>query len=258
MKKYKEAIFRLESQINSFENHKLKSNVKAQVWQLLGEVYSKKRKYSKAFECFDISCDLYKEAESHGMNIIDGLFNLYHNYAITYGSCKHYIRAAQMYALSVKLSEQFDLPSRLEKSLFDLGYNLILAEDFQTAAEVLDNHYAVLVDNNFTTDVPIRIIYGALLFANWYNNDFEKAIELMALMIISCYNEGKFPPIVIMERDGMHGEMNFLKYFQQHAYTLIIPAGKTHRDLKIWIDNVCKRRPDLSQALSSFCYAKKE
>lgn len=258
MKKYKEAIFKLESQINSFENQKLKSNVKAQVWQLLGEVYSKKRKYSKAFECFDISCDLYKEAESHGMNIIDGLFNLYHNYAITYGSCKHYIQAAEMYAISVKLSEQFEFPSRLEKSLFDLGYNLILAEDFQAAAGVLDNHYAVLLDNNFSTDVPIRIIYGALLFANWYNNDFEKAIELMALMIISCYNEGKFPPIVIMERDGMNGEMNFLKYFQQHAYTLIIPAGKTHADFKVWIDNVCKRRPDLSQALSSFGYAKKE
>ncbi|MBG6188054.1 tetratricopeptide repeat protein [Flavobacterium sp. CAN_S2] len=258
MKKYNEAIFSLESQINSFESQTFKSNVKAQVWQLLGEVYIKIQKYDKALECFDISCDLYKEAESHGMNIIDGLFHLYHNYAVAYRSSKHYNKAAQMYALCVKLSTEFDLPSRLEKSLFDLGYNLILAEDFETAAEVLDNYYAVLVGNNFITDVPIRVIYGALFFANWYNGDFEKAIELMGLMIMSCFNEGIFPPIAIMERDGMHGEINFLEFFQQHAYTLIIPTGKTHRDLKIWIDNVCKRRPDLSQALSSFGYAKKE
>lgn len=45
----------------------------------------------------------------------------------------------------------------------------------------------------------------------------------------------------------MNDEIQFLNFFQQHAYTLIIPTGKTHRDLKIWIDNVCKRRPDLSQ-----------
>lgn len=257
MKKYKEAIFRLESQINSFENQKLKSNIKAQVWQLLGEVYSKKRKYSKAFECFDISCDLYKEAESHGMNIIDGLFNLYHNYATTYGYCKHYYQAAQMHALCVELSEKFELPTRLEKSLFDLGYNLILAEDFQAAAGVLDNHYAVLLENNFSTEVPMRVIYGALLFANWYNDNFEKAIELMALMIISYHNDGIFPPIVMMERDAMCGEIDFLKYFKQHAYTLIIPSGVTHGDFKVWIDNVCKRRPELSEALRSFGYFKK-
>ncbi len=61
-----------------------------------------------------------------------------------------------------------------------------------------------------------------------------------------------------MERDGMHGEIDFLKFFQQHAYTLIIPTGKSHRNFRIWIDNVCKRRPELTEALSSFGYAKKE
>lgn len=140
------------------------------------------------FEISDSLENYVQEAESHGMNIIDGLFHLYHNYAIAYRSCEHYDKAAQMYALCVKLSREFDLPSRLEKSLFDLGYHLILVEDFETAAEVLDNYYAVLVNNNFSTDVPIRVIYGALLFANWYNDAFEKAIESMGLMIISCYN----------------------------------------------------------------------
>lgn len=258
-KKYKEAISSLENLIKLFESsNKIQNNVKAQVWQLLGEVYSKKRKYKKAFECFDNSCDYYKETDSSGMNIIDGLFHLYRNYAHTYCKCKHYFEAAQMYSICVRLADEFELPTRLETSLFDLGYTLILAEDFKSATKVLDNHYDLLLENNFATDIPMPIIYGTLLFAHWYDNDFDNAIELMALMIISYYRENKYTPIMVMESDGMNGKIDIIKFFQKRAYTLIIPSGKTHNDFVDWIENVCVKRPELAEPLSQFMYVKKE
>lgn len=257
-RKYTQAISSLESLTKLFANDDIKNNVKAQVWQLLGEIYSIKRKYEKAFECFDKSCDYYKDAESSGLNIIDGLFHLYRNYAHTYCCCKHYVQGAQMYALCVKLAEEFELPSRLETSLFDLGYTLILAEDFESASEVLDEHYDLLLEKNFKTDLPMTIVYGSLLFAHWYSNDFENAIELMALMIICYYKENNYTPIVVMEKDGIKGNIDIMKFFQKRAYTLILPSGKSHNDFAEWIDVVCARRPELAGPLSQFGYFKKE
>lgn len=253
LKKYKDAANSLNKLIESFKGKEIKNIVKAQAWQLLGEVYTYQKKYKKAFECFDNSCDLYAEDESdkYGMNIIDGLLHLYRNYAKAYSECGNYTEAAQMYAMCVSLSKTFELSSKLGSSLLDLGYYLLLAGNFDSAAQTFDEYY--LIRDRFKNEEDqMSFIYGGLLFSHWYINDFVNAIEYLGLMILSCYEEGIFPMITIMERDGMNGDIDILTNFKKRAYILIIPSGKSYADFHLWINEISTKRPELIEPLSQF------
>lgn len=251
-------IGELERLTKSLDVEDIEPNVTAQIWQILGDVYSERNKRQKAFECFDISIEFYKIAiDKYGMNVVDGLFHLYESYGWTYSKCRDYVNAVEMFKIRVDLCDNFELGKRKIKSLFDYGYHLILTYRFEDASEILIKHFSLVMQENLIEKEDMNLIYGSLSFAHWYNGDFENAVKLLGLYITVCYNKNIKPIICIIEEINMEGELDLMDFFRKKIYIFIIPSGYNHSDFERWINIVSNQRPDLREPLSSFhCFYK--
>jgi tetratricopeptide (TPR) repeat protein len=234
-------------------------NALAGLWQSLGDAYSKTENYKDAFTAFDKSIDYYKVAiEKYGMNVIDGLYNLYNSYGWTYANAGDYNSACNLFKLALDLSTTFNLGLKNEMALFDYGFHLIMDEQFQKAEEPLRDHYSFIIENHLVDQSDMPFIHGCLAFVQWYCNHFLDAVELIGLYILSCYKRDITPVISVIEEDSMIERIDILKYFKNRMYIFILPSKKSHADLKNWIDIVVKKRPELEQPLSQFQYFKRD
>jgi tetratricopeptide (TPR) repeat protein len=246
-------INKLEQLTNTINTEKVLINVQAGLWQMLGDAYSKAKEYPKAFQSFDKSIDLYKEAiVIFGMNTVDGLYHLYESYGWTYANAGDYSGAAQLFGLCVGLCNLFDLGLTKEKALFDYGFHLIMDKEFDKAVEVLREHYSFIVGNDLIEETDMPFVHGTLSFAQWYSGDYLEAVELLGLYILSSYKRGTRPVISIIEEDGMSDSFDVLNFFEKRMYVFIIPSGKTHQTFNEWVNVVAERREELKEPLSQF------
>ncbi|MCJ8208561.1 tetratricopeptide repeat protein [Mucilaginibacter sp. RS28] len=256
---YEEVINKIEDLIITINLDSIRINVQAGLWQMLGDAYSKAEDYPNAFQAFDKSIDLYKEAiVKFGMNTIDGLYHLYESYGWAFANALDYSGASEMFGLCVGLCEIFDLGLNMENALFDYGFHLVMNNQFSEAVNILQTHYSFVVDNCLIEDVDMPLIHGTLSFAKWYSGALIEAVELLGLYILSSYKRQVRPVISIMEEDGLMEAFDPLIFFKKRMYILIIPSGKTHKDFQQWINIVVERRPELTEPLSHFSQFKKE
>ena len=251
--KPKEAIKRIKKVINSIDLKSIDLYVSAQIWHALGDAYSKDSLYKKAFESFDLSVDYYREAlDKSGMNAFEGLYHLYISYGTTYSDAKDYNSAAEMFEINVSLARQFGFDRKLEQALLDCGYHLILSEQFDKAIEFLNEHYSIIKVNDTIETTELPFLYGCLMFAFWYADDFLNSLELLGFYIdVSNYN-GTRPLVTIIESVNENKDFDVIGYFKEGMKTLILPDDKTFKDLEKWINEVCQKKPELSSYLNSF------
>ncbi|QIK55709.1 tetratricopeptide repeat protein [Dysgonomonas sp. HDW5B] len=251
-KEYDNAIDALLKTIELFDDS-IEPNVKAQVWQLLGDAYSKTKDYQRAFESYDESIDYYRIAiDKFGMNVIDGLYNLYNSYGWTYSKCEDYSGSTEMFGICVDLCENFELGRNKERALFDYGYHLILDNKHENAIGILAKHYKIIIEEKLIEESDMPLIHGVLSFANWYSGNYEDAIHLLALYLNSCYVRDINPMVILIEEDGMSEKLEPIKYMKKRMYIYIIPSGKSFSDFKEWSETVCTTRPELTEILNSF------
>ncbi len=250
--KYKEAVKKLETAKNKLDDT-IEPNIKAQVWQLLGDAYSVDGNLSKAFYSYDISIDFYKIAvDKFGMNVIDGLYHLYASYGWTYSKGEDYNSATEMFNMCVGLCDNFDLGNNKEKALFDYGFHLILNGQFEDALRILVQHYKFVNEERIVNVCDMALVHAILCFAHWYSGAYVDAVQLLALYINSCYVREIHPTVVILEEDGLTEKFDVIALILKRIYILIIPTGKTYSDLKEWTDEACLERPELREFLNGF------
>lgn len=251
--KQEEVVERVEKVIKNPKFETIDIYVKAQTWQSLGDAYSKNNRYKEAFKSFDNSIDLYKEAmDKYGLNAFEGLYHLYISYGTTYSNCKDYVSATKMFAINVTLSEQYGLDMKLADSLLDLGYHLILSEQFEEAIDILNEHYNLISEKEPLQTSELPFVFGCLLFANWYSGKFIEAVELIGLYCNVSILNRKRPLITVIEGNDKVDEFDLIEYFKKGMKTLIIPENKSIVDFQNWINEVSTNRPELKQALSEF------
>ena len=234
-------------------------NLTASLWQCLGDAYSKFGKYSKALECYDKSFIEYdKIKEELGMQVIDGLYNLFQSLAWTYSKLELYVESAQIFGFAFDIADTHKLLFKAEHSLFDQAFSKLLAGDFDKASTLLTQHYDLLVKNDMMGDADLPLIYGTMMTAYWYNGDFLGAVELLGLYVISCSKKSMPPAVAIAEYESDEQRLKVFDFFKKRIYMLIMLADTTFEDFKEWVDIVVEKRPELEGPLTSFFTMKKD
>jgi tetratricopeptide (TPR) repeat protein len=252
-------IEKMEEVISGVNIDGTSSNVIASLWQLLGDAHSTNSEYQKAIECYDKSFGYYEEAvKTFGMNTIDGLFHLYQSLGWTYSMAEMDEEAMKIFHIAISLCFHFGLTAKLQKTLFDYGYRLILIERFEEACAALSEHHDLLKENQISDDeVDSRLVYGTLTFAYWYNEQYIEAVELLAVYILACASYGHKAAVSVLEEKSLEEDIDIKSYFKKHIYLLVIPAGKTFEDFYSWLKIVSQKRPDLKDVLNSFSFLRK-
>jgi len=244
---------RLKELIEKPETAALPANIRAALWQTLGDVHHQAKQYKKAFLVYDESIDLYRLAmDDFGMNVIDGLVHLYDSYGWNYAKAGDYQGAVEMFACRLGLCNSFDLGLKKERAMFDYGYYLLMNEEYEDAAVILTEHYEFVKENNLLDTIDHSLTLGALAFAHWYSSDYLNAVELIALLVMAIASRGHRPPVSIMERVNMTEEPDKLAFFDQRAYMFIIPEGQGFADFNAWCATVIAQKPHLEGPLKSF------
>ncbi|MFS2185676.1 hypothetical protein ACCC92_03320 [Mucilaginibacter sp. Mucisp84] len=258
-RKYKEAISIIKNLLSSISPTDTRPNSLANTWQLLGNAYSSSSRFKKAIACFDKSLNYYKDAvEKFGMQSLEGLYHLHESYAWTCVRSGDIKKAVQIFEHNVMLCSEYDLGTKAEKALFDLGYHNILAGDFQSACEVLQEHYSFIIDHDLRGISDMKFVYGTLMFVHWQAGDYENATELLGLYIIECHKEKTWPAAMIMEESMMQERPDILEYFKKRAYMLIIPKPYDTKDLMEWVTQAIAKNPFVEGPLKALQFLKKE
>lgn len=230
-----------------------KPNVLAGGWQILGASYGKTREFEKSFDAYDRCFKYYKMAQGEfGMNTIDGLYIAYDNLGWVYKNYGLLKEAVRSFRKAANLAFECNLTDRYERSLFDFGYHLILIEEYDQAADVLEKHYELIILNNLFDDLDMPFIYSALAFSHWYSERYNHAIELIGLFILECAKNQFQAPVSVVRKTKEIIEFDPLEFFQKKMLILILPENKTFDDFNGWISKVIGRKPELKDVLSSF------
>lgn len=230
-----------------------KLNIVATGSQLLGDCYSTYGDHDKAIEWLLAAFEEYWQVkEAIGMNAFEGIYQAASSLAWAYSDTGKYQEATQHFAGCVHLASGFGMLSKLERSLFDFGYHSILVENFEDANQALTEHYQLITQNDIVVQSDLPLILGSLMVAHWYSGDYDNAIELAGLFVISCAQQDTSPFISIAESKHLTEEFDFQTLFLKKAYLLVVPDKHDFDEVHDWIEKVIARRPDLEGPLKSF------
>lgn len=233
-------------------------SILAGVWHMLGNAYTKQKKYQKAIDCFEESFSLYEGViQRHGMNSIEGLYHLYENLGTSYSKASLHTDSAQMFLIASNLCNQFNLMNRHEKSLHKAGYEFIIAGEMEKACDILSEHYDLILKNELFNEVDMRLIYASLSFCHWYAGKVLDAVQLLGLYIIECYRNNSQPMIVFMEATQETHEFDPIKWFLKRALTFILPEDKSFEDLRNIVSTVSELKPELKDIFAQLHFYQK-
>jgi len=250
---YDEAIADLELALKNLELvEEPKKNIAA-VYQTLGDSYSKKQDYHMAIDYYGLSLTEYQKAiEIWGMNVFEGIYYLYNSIGWTYSKVEHYKKSAANFLLAYDLAKKYNFPRKIEQAFFDYSYNLLLAGDFDAAADNLFEHYQMISKSGRLRNWDPNLILGSLMMANWCAGRVTTAIAFMG-GLINYFNFKQIPnPITIVREEDLKEKLNFNELFKKQIYVLILMRPYSFNDLRLWISEVIELRPDLKQALTPF------
>jgi tetratricopeptide (TPR) repeat protein len=253
--RYDEAITDLELALEKLKMVEEPEKSIASVYQTLGDSYSKKKDYQKALSYYRLSLTEYEQVvQKWGMNTFEGLYYLYSGMGWTYSKMESHHESAAHFLMAYDLAKKYEVPKKFEQAFFDYSYNLLLAGNFDAAADKLFEHYEMISNSGNLKNWDPNLILGALMFANWYAGRVTMALAFMGGLINYMAFKKRPNPITIIAEDDIDGDPGALDFFKKQIYVLILDKAYTFDDLRQWIAETIDNRPELKNALGSFLF----